>query len=163
MKEPTLVELDEFFVMGMEITTSEAREASPTTAILPALWRTFFTEKIEGKIAHRKDPNEHVGVYSDYDRDAKSRTFGSYAALAGCEVTEVGEDVPEGLVAMSLPAGSYLLFEARGPMPDAVIRTWEEIRVFFDRNSEYERAYEADFDLYRNDQPEAVDIFVSVK
>jgi len=163
MKEPELVELEEFLVMGLEITTSEAREASPVTAVLPALWRTFFTEKLEDKIAHRKNPNEHVGVYSDYDRDAKSRTFGSYAALAGCEVTELIDDVPEGLVAIAVPAGSYLLFEARGPMPEAVIRTWEEIRKFFENNRQYERAYDVDFDLYRNDQPESVDIFVGVK
>ncbi|HSA60146.1 MAG TPA: GyrI-like domain-containing protein [bacterium] len=163
MKEPVLVELDEFFVMGIEVTTSEALEAGLGTARIPLLWRTFFAEKVEEKIANRRDPNEHVGVCTDYNRDPKSREYGSYAALAGCEVTEVGDDVPEGLVAMSVPAGSYLLFEARGPMPDAVMRTWDEIKRYFETGSPYERAFTADFDLYRNDQPEAVDIFVSVK
>jgi predicted transcriptional regulator YdeE len=163
MKDPVLVELEEFFVMGIEITTSEAREAVSTTALLPVLWRTFFSQRLEEKIGHRKDANEHIGVYTDYDRDPKSRTFGSYAALAGCEVTEVGEDVPEGLVAMPVPAGKYLLFEARGPMPEAVVRAWDEVRAYFGKNGPYERAYEVDFDLYRNDRPEAVDIFVGIK
>lgn len=163
MKEPVLVELDEFNVMGLEVTTSEALEAGLGTARIPVLWRTFFAEKVEEKIPGRKDPNEHVGVYTDYDRDPKSRTFGSYAALAGCEVTEVGEDVPGGMVAMSIPAGSYLLFEARGPMPEAVTRVWDEIKKYFESASPYERAFSADFELYRNDQPEAVDIFVSLK
>lgn len=162
MKEPTLVELEEFLVMGLEIHTSEAIEASPA-ARLPLLWRTFFSEKVEEKIPHRKDPGEHVGVYTEYNRDLKSKEYGAYAALAGCEVLEIGEDVPEGMVAMPVPAGSYLLFEARGPMPESVIRTWEEIRKFFENNRQYERAYDVDFDLYRNDRPEAVDIFVGVK
>jgi predicted transcriptional regulator YdeE len=163
MKEPVLVEMDEFLVMGIEVMTSESLEHGPATARLPLLWRTFFAEKIEEKIPHRKDPNEHVGVYADYDRDSKSRTFGAYAALAGCEVTEVGDDVPEGLVAMPVPAGKYLLFEARGPMPEAVVRTWDEIKKYFETNGHYERAYAVDFDLYRNDRPEAVDIFVAVR
>jgi len=165
MKEPVLVELDEFLVMGIETMTSETLESSdadPAKARLPRLWATFFNEAIEEGIPNRKDRNEHVGVYTEYDRDPNSRTFGAYAALAGCEVTEIGEDVPEGLVAMPVPAGKYLLFEARGPMPDAVIRTWGEIKTFFADNPHYERAFTADFDLYRNDRPDAVDIFVSV-
>jgi len=162
MKEPELVEMDEFLVMGVEITTSLAAEASPTGAMLPRLWATFFGEKIEEKIPNRKDVNEFVGAYSDYDMNPKNKTYGQYAALAGCEVTDV-EDVPEGFLAMPIPAGKYLLFQARGPMPAAVVRAWKEIGTFFEKNKEHERAFAVDFDLYRKDKPEEVDIFVSVK
>lgn len=162
MKEPELVEMDEFFVMGIEITTSLAAEASTNAAMLPRLWSTFFSEKLEEKIPNRKDANEWVGVYSDYDMDTKNKTYGQYGALAGCEVTEV-EDVPEGFVAMPIPAGHYLRFEARGEMPDAVIRTWGEIWKYFEVNKTHQRAFTVDFDLYWKDRPEEVDIFVAVK
>jgi predicted transcriptional regulator YdeE len=162
MTEPELVEMDEFFVMGIEITTSLAREASPTQALLPRLWATFFNEQVEGKVPHRKDPNEYVGVYSDYDMDTRNKTYGQYGALAGCEVTEV-DDVPEGFLAMPVPAGKYLHFAARGPMPDALVRTWGDIWRYFEENKEHERAFTVDFDLYRKDRTEEVDIFVSVK
>ncbi|HEX5037306.1 MAG TPA: GyrI-like domain-containing protein, partial [bacterium] len=71
MNEPELVEMDEFMVMGIEITTSLAAEASLTGAMLPRLWATFFGQKIEEKIPNRKDPQEFIGAYSDYDMDPK--------------------------------------------------------------------------------------------
>ena len=162
MPESKLVEIDEFSVMGIEVSTSPAREADRRTARLPQLWGVFFSQDIAGKIPHAKDRNEHLGLYSDYDQDPKSPNFGSYAAIAGCEVTEV-EEVPEGMVAMTVPAGHYLLFEAKGPMPETLIQTWEEITRFFEATSQYVRAYTVDFDLYRKDEPETVEIFVSVK
>ena len=162
MKDPALIEMDEFLVMGVEITTSLAAEANGQTALLPRLWATFFSEKIEEKIPLRKDGNEYVGVYSDYDMGPNSRTYGQYGAMAGCEVTEI-EDVPEGLMAMPVPAGTYLLFEARGPMPEALIQTWNDVWDYFEKNKEHQRAFTVDFDLYHKNRPEAVDVFVAIK
>jgi predicted transcriptional regulator YdeE len=162
MKEPELVEADEFLVMGIETTTSRAAEADFATARIPKLWGAFFSGQFEDKIPHRKDPNQVLGVYADHEMDPKNQRHGSYAVIAGCEVTAV-EEVPEGLVAMPVPAGKYLLFEARGPMPDTLVQTWDGIWQFFEKTKDYQRAFTVDFDVYHKDRPDAVDIFVAVK
>jgi predicted transcriptional regulator YdeE len=165
MKEPVPVEMDEFLVMGIERRKTfetplnvNVRDAVYRRAFqprVPGVWEVFFDHKIEEKIVARKNANELLFLYSDYDAHG-------HVEMVGCEVTSV-DDVPEGMVAMPVPAGKYLLFEARGPLPAALDTTWNEIRDYFGRNKDCERAFAVDFELHRDDRPEAVDVFVAVK
>ncbi|TPG73905.1 AraC family transcriptional regulator [Pseudomonas arsenicoxydans] len=55
-----------------------------------------------------------VGVYSAYESDAS----GAYEVTAGVSVSTPNPEFEN----VEIQAGKYLVFEARGPMPSAVIQ-----------------------------------------
>jgi len=159
--EPTLTALPETKSVGVELRTSNAREANPVTAQIPGLWRRFMEENLIEKIPNRKEAGVILGVYTNYESDHS----GMYSLVLSTEVTSL-DSVPEGLVGLTIPAARYLVFPARGPMPDATIETWQKIWSYFTPSSKIQRAYTVDFERHQWDaetqQPE-VDIHIAVK
>jgi len=159
--EPNLTARAEMKVIGVEVRTSNEREANPATARIPGLWGRFLEENLMEKIPDRKDTGVVLGVYTNYERDHT----GLYSLVLSAEVTRL-DCVPEGLVGLTIPAAQYLVFPARGPIPDAIIATWQRIWSYFASSSEYQRAYTADFERHQWNvetlQPE-VDIHIAVK
>jgi len=90
------------------------------------------------------------GVYSDYESDAS----GNYKVTVGVEVTK-----PKN--AIVIEDKKYLVFTKQGELPMVVVELWEEIWAYFEKNSEYERAFEIDFEKYAKE--DEVEIFVSIK
>jgi len=159
--EPTLTSREAMKVIGVEARTSNAREAGPATARIPGLWQRFFAEHVPEQIPNRAGAGAWVAVYTHYESDAN----GEYSLVLGAEVSSL-DDVPPDLTGIALPASRYLVFSAQGPMPQAVIETWNGIWSYFQSPSGFERAYTADFEVYdqrfQNARPE-VDIFIAVK
>lgn len=60
-----------------------------------------------------------------------------------------------------IAAGYYLVFEATGPMPAAVIETWQRIWDYFKKESTYERHFISDFEAYH--EPNHVAIHIGIK
>jgi predicted transcriptional regulator YdeE len=142
-------------VVGIQARTSSLLEADPATAAVPALWRRLpdIVDRIPGRAGTRTT----CAVYSDYqDADGGGRRF---RCLVGAEVTGPGE-VPEGMVAVTVPAGDYLVFAARGPMPGALAATWARIAEFFD-HAPMARAFTADLEVHYP-AGSAVDVFVAI-
>jgi len=162
MKEPQLTVVDEFQVVGIETVTSDEREEMFSQARLGMLWSTFFSEKVEEKIPNRKNDQEYFGVYGDYDMEPTSDTYGQYTVDACCEVLKIDE-VPDGMVGISVPSGNYLVFEFQGDMADVAKQAWNDIMDFFEGNKTYSRAFTTDFEIYRKDKPGEVRIFVAVQ
>ena len=90
------------------------------------------------------------GVNSDYESDAS----GNYKVTVGVEVTK-----PKN--AIVIEDKKYLVFTKQGELPMVVVELWEEIWDYFEKNSEYERAFEVDFEKYAKE--DEIEIFVSIK
>jgi predicted transcriptional regulator YdeE len=129
-------------VVGIEALTSDRLEADPATAAIPALWRRYRQEGWERRIPNRAGAGATCAVYTDYRRDHR----GGYRYVLGAEVTGLDE-VPAGLVAVTVPAGDYLVFAARGPMPEALAATWRRIVEYFE-HAPVGRAYTADLEIH---------------
>jgi predicted transcriptional regulator YdeE len=154
---PERVRRDEARVVGIQAQTSSLLEADPATAAVPALWRRFQADRLGDRIPGRAGSRTTCAVYSDYqDAGDGGRQF---RCLVGAEVAEAGEP-PAGLVAVTVPAGDYLVFAARGPMPAALAATWERIAVFFE-HAPTARAFTADLEVHYP-AGSAVDVFVAI-
>jgi predicted transcriptional regulator YdeE len=139
-------------VVGIQARTSTVAEADPATAAVPALWRRL--PAVADAIPDRAGTRTTCAVYSDYEDGG-----GSFRCLVGAEVTGAGE-LPAGLVEVTVPAGEYLVFAARGPMPEALAATWARVAEFFD-HADLARAFTADLEVHYP-AGSAVDVFVAV-
>jgi predicted transcriptional regulator YdeE len=154
---PERVRRDETRVVGIQAQTSSLREADPATAAVPGLWRRFQADQLDDRIPGRAGTRTTCAVYSDYqDAGDGDRRF---SCLVGAEVAEGGER-PAGLDAVTVPAGDYLVFAARGPMPAALAATWERIGEFFE-HAPVSRAFTADLEVHYP-AGSAVDVFVAI-
>jgi predicted transcriptional regulator YdeE len=143
-------------VVGIETRTTRQREADPATAAVPVLWRRFRQEALDSRIPNRAGTVTTCAVYTDYEGEHR----GGYRCVVGAEVTGADE-VPAGMVAVTVPAGEYLAFAARGPMPDALVAAWERISEFFER-APVRRAWTADLEVHYP-TGSAVDVLVALR
>jgi predicted transcriptional regulator YdeE len=102
------------------------------------LWGKFMGESIFEKIPN-KTSYDVYGIYTDYESDH----MGDYTALVGCHVSSL-EEIPEGMVGITIPASDYKIITAKGKMPECVYEKWTEIWG----NLELKRTYVADFEVY---------------
>jgi predicted transcriptional regulator YdeE len=142
-------------VIGIETRTTRQQEADPATATIPVLWRRFRDEALDGRIPNRTGTASACVVYTDYEGEQR----GAYRCVVGGEVTSADE-VPAGMVAVAVPAGDYLVFAARGPMPDALAAAWARIAEFFER-APVRRAWTADLEVHYP-TGSAVDVLVAL-
>jgi predicted transcriptional regulator YdeE len=153
---PHLVTLPAELVIGVDTVTTNAAEADPATARIPALWARFFGEGVLGRIPGKKEPAVPVGAYTDYESDHRGR----YRLLAGAAVEEA-TPVPDGLASARRLGGRYLVFAGEGEMPGVVIETWKAVWDHFAEPGEHVRAFTTDFEAYRG--PRAVEIFIAIR
>ncbi len=143
-------------IIGIEARTSNAAEANPQIAQIPALWQKFF--QVAENIPHRKNPDIVFGIYTHYQSDHR----GSYSLIVSSEVNHLDE-IPEGMIGVLLPAAKYLLFRAEGQMPAALIETWAQIWHYFSENTTYERAYTADYERHDGRNQSKIELYIAVK
>jgi predicted transcriptional regulator YdeE len=153
---PERVRRAEARVVGIQAETSSRLEADPATAAVPALWRRFDADGLAARIPDRAGSRTTCVVYSDYQDGDDGRRFRS---LVGAEVTGQGEP-PDGMAAVTVPAGDYLVFAARGPMPEALAATWARIAEFFE-HAPLSRAFTADLEVHYP-AGSAVDVCVAI-
>lgn len=145
MTYATLRYIDTFKVMGIQVRTLNTNEFDPATAKIPALWQKFFVRFLPATDSDQKNiAPEIYGVYFDYESDHQ----GNYSLLAGIKTLDTTLPTAES-VTISVQGGTYLVFEAQGAMPEALISTWEQIWTYFDApNCPFQRAYTTDFEQY---------------
>jgi predicted transcriptional regulator YdeE len=103
-----------------------------------------------------KDGATVFGVYRNYESDFA----GEFDVMAGSDNIE--ESATSGLEDGLIQSGSYLLFEAKGDMPQVVVDTWSKIWAYFSSgDSEYQRTYTTDFELYKSQN--VIEIYIAVK
>jgi predicted transcriptional regulator YdeE len=153
---PERVRRSEARVVGIQALTSSRLEADPATAAIPALWRRFEAEGLGGRIPGRTGGRSTCAVYSDY----QGGDGGGFRYLVGAEVGGADQP-PSGMTAVTVPAGDYLVFAARGPLPEALAATWERISAFFE-HAPLARAWTADLEIHYP-AGSAVDVLVAVR
>ena len=135
---PLSMQLPVFYVAGQTIRTTNQDETRPETAKISALWSDFFATSPAMPV---------YGVYSNYASDAG----GPFDVTAG-SAAESG---------LYIEPGRYLVFQARGAMPAAVIAGWQAIWAYFEQHPEIERRFLTDFEAYTG--PDAVDIHIGCR
>lgn len=130
-------------VSGLRIRTRNADEMSPASAKIGPMWQRFFGEGLYDTIPGKQPGSPVYGVYSGYESDAG----GLFDVTAGVATAEAAE----GFDSLVIQAGRYLVFEARGQMPDAIIRAWQQVWAYFEQPGVQTRAFVTDFEAYQAD------------
>ena len=145
-----IIEIDEKEINGLSIRTNNANEMNLEKAKIGNLWQSL-NDKV---VIDYKNGNREFGVYYNYESDAN----GDFSVLAGSDQS----DDKNSLDKVSISAGKYLVFEAKGEIPKVVIDTWGEIWDYFSKEDvEYERLYTTDFEYYKNGSE--VEVCIAVK
>lgn len=137
-----------FNVVGVQIRTNNA-EAMDT---IGPLWGRVMTEGLIQKIPDPAD-QQLIAVYSNYESDHN----GAYDYTIGRRVNAIGE-IPEGMAHVKFSETRYAIVTARGEMPEAVVKTWVEIW-----EADLPRAFTTDFEVHDFENPDQVEIWLSVK
>ena len=150
--EPNIAHLSSFHVAGLTVRTNNRDESTQDRAKIPGLWNRFFSDNVAEKIPQRLTDAPIVGVYSDYDSDAS----GAYDVTAGVSVSTPNRNFDN----VGIQAGKYMVFEARGAMPAAVIQAWGTIWAYFEAHPQVQRCYATDFESYGG--PDEVQIHIGI-
>lgn len=149
-------QIDSFKIIGIAIETTNKNGKAAED--LGKLWTKFYTEDIPSKIDNKMS-DEVYSIYTDYESDYT----GKYTAVIGMKVNSLTE-IPNGLIGREFDGGKYQKFIAKGQMPNAVVKTWEEI---WKNDKKLNRIYTADFEVYggrsQNGENSEVEIFIASK
>ena len=137
-------------ISGISVITNNETEMSEENGKIASLWEEYFEKDVYKKTFNKSNSDFMYGVYSDYESDAS----GNYKVTVGVEVTK-----PKN--AIVIEDKKYLVFTKQGELPMIVVELWEEIWDYFEKNSDYERAFEVDFEKYAKENE--IEIFVSIK
>jgi predicted transcriptional regulator YdeE len=143
MQKPVSSRENGFYVVGMETRTTNALEADPSTAKIPALWERVRSDPLMESIPKRLAKGKTFGVYYNYEGPEN----GAYSLLVGYQVPDL-RDVPMGLKGVTVEDGRYLVFTAEGEMPGALRLTWTEIWEYFRQPGAAKRAFSYDYEIY---------------
>ena len=147
--QPQQQRLEPFRVAGLTARTSNRDESDPEAARIGFLWNRFFGERVYEKTPHRIDDMRLYGVYSDYEADA----HGAFDITTGVAVAD-------GPASVRIEGGNYLVFSARGEMPQMVTELWDTIWAYFEAHPEIQRRYRSDFEAYSG--PDEVAIHIGI-
>ena len=142
--------IKKLMIAGISVVTNNEFEMSEENGKIAALWEEYFAKDIYKKTFDKSKSDFMYGVYSNYESDAT----GNYKVTVGVEVMKPRN-------AIVIEDKKYLVFTKQGELPMIVIDLWEEIWDYFEKNSDYERAFEVDFEKFTNE--DEVEIYVSIK
>jgi predicted transcriptional regulator YdeE len=129
--------IEKLMVAGLGVRTNNNNEMNPETAKIGQLWDDYQDKNILGKTFNKANKSSMYGVYSDYESDVN----GDYTVTVAVEVTK-----PKN--AIIIKDQRYLVFSKEGELPEIVIECWKDVWEYFEKDSEYERAYTIDFENY---------------
>ena len=142
--------IKKLMISGISVVTNNEFEMSEENGKIAGLWEEYFEKDVYKKTFDKANSDFMYGVYSNYESDAS----GNYKVTVGVEVTK-----PKN--AIVIEDKKYLVFSKQGELPMVVVELWEEIWAYFEKNSEYVRAFEIDFEKYAKE--DEVEIYVSIK
>lgn len=153
---PHVETLPAFELLGLSCRTSNAAEMDrqhPERARIGRLWQDFAGSGLQGEV---------FGAYFDYT----DRHHADYRVLAGIRAPLSDEEITSNAGAttdrrLQVPAGRYLVFEAQGTLPEALIQTWSEVWAYFEQPGAPARAYNVDLERYLG--PGHVQICIGLK
>ncbi|WP_289138548.1 effector binding domain-containing protein [uncultured Brevibacillus sp.] len=138
VNKPTIMMLDEILIMGRSFRTSLQDEIYFEE--IPGFYHEFGRNQDFMRIPDKAAPDMSYGISCDFDDD------GSFSFVVGEAVNKISDQVPEGFVTMTLPAGKYAEFKVHGPVDQSqnirryIYGTWLP-------SSNYERREGPDFEV----------------
>lgn len=147
----TVVHVREREIFGFSARTNNENEMNPGAGKIPGLVEKFDTSTS----VNYQEGARVYSVYYDYETDAS----GCYSVLVGADDIEssTGE-----LASVKIKEGNYLVFSARGQVPQILFETWSEIWNYFSRQDcPYSRAFTTDFEFYKNQNH--IEIHIAIK
>ncbi|GAA3102663.1 MULTISPECIES: GyrI-like domain-containing protein [Nonomuraea] len=148
-----VTERAELIVVGFVVRTTNADEMDPARAKLPGLWQRAGAPGAFAHVPGRVDENLYA-VLTDYESDH----HGAFTQIVGTGVRTVPR-VPEGMVAVRVPAGPAMKLEVRGQMPQALIDTWQQVWKHTESGGTPARAFTTDLEVHH---PDGVDLYLAV-
>lgn len=147
------VEIHGLTVQGLRVRTCNADEMQPETARIGPLWANFASQ-----IAPHMAPGAQAyGVYHHYESDV----HGAFDVLAGASALRPQLGAASTLACVDMASGLYLVFDASGKPPQAVVEAWETVwRYFADASCPYRRMYTTDFERYGPNGE--IEVFIAV-
>ena len=142
--------IKKLMISGISAVTNNELEMSEENGKIAQLWEDYFANDVYKKTFDKANSDFMYGVYSDYESDVT----GNYKITVGVEVTKVKN-------AIVIEDKKYLVFTKKGELPMVVVELWEEIWDYFEKNSDYERSFEVDFEKYAKE--DEIEIYVSIK
>lgn len=149
---PKAIHLSAFVVSGPTVRTRNSNEVQPETAKIAGLWTRFFTENTAARIPNACPDAVMAGVYSQYENDC----HGAFSVTAGISVSSPNTTFE----CVTVEAGEYLVFKAKGPMPEAIIHAWDTVWAYFEHHPQVQRRYLTDIELYS--APEHAHIYIGI-
>lgn len=144
-----IVELGEKKAAGIKARTNNT---SPDMGmVIGELWGRFYSQGIYDAIPGKVN-NKALGVYTEYAGDEQS----DYTILVSCEV-DGKEPLSSDIELVTLPAGKYAKFIAKGDMHGAVAQCWQEIW-----NTDLPRSFVCDFEEYQDGSMDEAEIHIYV-
>lgn len=149
-----IAEIETRAVWGLSVRTRNAEEMQADTARIGQLWSDFAAQ-----IAPNLAKGARVyGVYHGYESDAQ----GAFDVLAGSDALPPAAGDSLALTRIDIAPGPYLVFDAPGAMPQAVVDAWTRVwRYFADPLCPHQRTYSTDFESYPPDGLK--EIFIGVR
>ncbi|MEU0564921.1 GyrI-like domain-containing protein [Nonomuraea sp. NPDC005983] len=144
---------DELTVVGFAVRTTNAEERDPARAKLPALWQRAGAPGAFAHVPGRLDENLYA-VLTDYESDHN----GAYTQIVGIGVRTVPR-LPEGMVAVRVPAAKSLRIEARGQLPQAIVEAWQQVWGHTESGAAPGRAFTTDLEVHHRD---GADLYIAV-
>ncbi|MBB5083901.1 GyrI-like domain-containing protein [Nonomuraea endophytica] len=148
-----VTERAELLVVGYAVRTTNADEMDPSRAKLPAQWQRGGAPGAFAHVPGRTDENLYA-VLTDYESDH----HGAYTQILGVGVRTVPR-LPEGMVAVRVPAGQSLTLAARGPMPQALIEAWQQVWKHTESGGSPARAFTTDLEIHHAD---GADLYLAI-
>lgn len=148
-----VTERGEMIVVGYAVRTTNAEEMDQARARLPALWQRAGAPGAFAHVPNRVDENLYA-VLTDYESDH----HGAYTQIVGTAVRTVPR-LPEGMVAVRVPAATTVRLEVRGPMPQALAEAWQQVWKHTESGGTPARAFTTDLEVHH---PGGVDIYLAV-
>ena len=142
--------IKKLMISGISAVTNNESEMSEENGKIAQLWEDYFANDVYKKTFDKANSDFMYGVYSDYESDVT----GNYKITVGVEVTKAKN-------AIVIEDKKYLVFTKKGELPMVVVELWEEIWDYFEKNSDYERSFEVDFEKYAKE--DEIEIYVSIK
>ena len=113
--EAKLVEKGEFRVMGRAVSGPKTEDAS---RMIGAFWQEWIAKKECGRITGQTGERALYGLCLGWSPDC------GFTYMIGRPVTQQA-DAPAGMAPCSVAGGTYAVFVARGPVPEAIQATWQ--------------------------------------
>jgi predicted transcriptional regulator YdeE len=144
---PEIKQFSPFTVHGLQVRTTNAAEQT-AEAKIGSLWGRYFSSPGAGA-------SGIYGVYSGYESD----WTGAFDVTAGAAAAGVALKPDQ--VSVQIQGGQYLMFHAKGAMPQAVFEAWGRVWQYFAApRTDWQRCYATDFEQYLSADEVAVCIGV---